>query len=201
MNKKKIIISILIITCICIGSATFYQNKSTAKQLQVNQNKIESIEITGKGEAKITLIKDLTEIKSKSDLIVEVEGTDKQEKRDYKGVLSIVTTLKVKEVFKGDKSLKEVKIIQIESINTMPENGQKLVMFLKRGIDNPDCYAVIGNGQGIYKIENTGNKTTNSISKDGNTVQSAILKPQAIENKNILKELSGNYEDVKNKLR
>jgi hypothetical protein len=187
MNKKKIIIGILTITCICVGSITFYLSKSTTKQLQANQNKIESIETTSKGgaHAKIFLFKDLTEIKSESDLIVEVEGTDKQEKRDYKGAPSIVTTLKVKEVFKGDKSLKEVKIIQIESINTVPENGQRLVMFLRRGVDNLDCYGVVGGGQGIYKIENKG----------------ATLKPQAIENKNIIKELSGNYEDVKDKLK
>ena len=188
MKKKKIILSLLIASCICIGSIIFYSNHSNTKLVQVNQ-----IELVKTAKGSIIQIKSLTELKNKAKVIVEVEGTGNIEKRDYKGLPCTISTVKVKEVLKGDRSLKEIKILQVENLDTPPQNGQKLLMFLSKDTDesghedNPDCYGVVGAGQGIYKIENTNSKST--------------LKPQATENEDILKELSGNYEDVKSKLK
>lgn len=54
-------------------------------------------------------------------------------------------------------------------------------------------YAVVGAGQGVYIISQQKNvKSSND---------NVILKSQSLKNDSILKELSGNYDEVKNKLR
>jgi len=156
-----------------------------------------SNKIKGNGDKKIIVngsimeMRNLNELKRFSDTIVEVEGTKEYKIIDYNGIPSRLSTVKVKEVFKGDKNLKELKIIQVENLDVPPKNKQKLLMFLHTDRDNlqDHPYGVIGAGQGIYLIEN-----------DTNT-QHKVLKPQAIRNDALLQELSGNYEDVKNKLK
>ena len=194
---KKIIAGVLIASSICVGLIIVYSNNSNIKPIQANQPELVE---TSKGS--IDNIKNLTELKNKAKVIAEVEGTGKIEKRDYKGLPCTISTVKVKEILKGDKSLKEIKILQVENVDTPPQNGQKLLIFLSKDTDeygnedNPDCYGVVGAGQGIYILDDSTTKGINSAVKS-----EGIVKPQAIENKDILKELSGKYEDIKNKLK
>ena len=193
MNKKNIVIIGIIA---CLGGGIFYLNNSNKTENKTNQ--LESSVQSNGIKVDITPIENLNALKAKSDLIIECEGTSIQEKRDYKGIPSIITTVKVKEVFKGDKDIKEVKVIQMENVDVQPKDGEKLVMFLMKGdgIDNPDCYGVVGAGQGIYIIDNDKSKKSTL-----NSESSTTLKPQAIKNENILKELSGEYKDLKTKLK
>ena len=134
----------------------------------------------------ITKIKDLSELKSKSDLIAEVTGTDKYKIIDYKGMKARISTVKVNEVFKGSIESGEINIIQIEDLDVMVENNQKLLLFLRKDRENmkENPYAVVGTGQGIYIIDQHGK-----------------IKPQSINNENIMKELSGSYDKVKERYR
>jgi len=183
MKNKKIVVNISIILgiCICLVCTVLYIN---------NFNKVSnesSFSDPTKILADIYQFKDLNEIKSNSDLIAEVEGTNIQETREYKGTDAIITTVKVKEVFKGDKSIKNVKVIQMKDYDVPPKKGEKLVVFLSKGIDNPDCYSVRGAGQGIYRIINS------KSNKE-------VIKSQSMANKSILKELGEDYENAKKKL-
>lgn len=197
MKNKKIIVSLIVACCVCIGLITFYLNKKPA---QSNKSQL------GRPKGSIMHINNLTELKDKSKVIAEVEGTDQLKKIDYKGLPCIISTVKVKEIFKGDKSLKKIKILQVEDIDLPPKKGQKLLVFLCKDTDayghedNPDCYGVVGAGQGIYILEDgTDNVEAGSHNNISNNI---IIKPQSIENKDILKELrSGNYEYIKNKLK
>ncbi len=136
-------------------------------------------------------ISGLSELKKKSDTIVEVIGSDKTLEIDYKGTTSFVTTVEVADIIKGDKNLKEIKLIQM-SDDVTPKNGEKLLMFLRKGVDNPDCYVPVGSGQGIYKVVKSNSKKSTSDEQ--------VIEPQSLVNEDILKDLKGNYKDVKSKL-
>jgi len=140
-----------------------------------------------RGKGSLEEIAGLAELKSDSDIIVEVLVTDKSKERDYKGLKAIITTLKVNHVIKGDKDIKEINILQLDW-ETIPKNGEKLLLFLTKGIDNPDCYIPIGAGQGIYKIVKS------------NSNDKMVIEPHSLVNNKILKDLSGDYEEVKKKL-
>lgn len=192
---KKIIISIAIITGIAIGSIALYTHYSNVNNINAQHKAITQV------NGSIYKFKDLTELKSKSDTIVEVAGTGQYKNMDYKGVPAIISTVTVNQVFKGDKSLKEIKILQVANLDVPPQKGQRLLMFLRKDQENlPDHpYAVVGAGQGIYIITgtiNNNNKLSNTSSNSGNVT----LQPQAITNDNILKDLRGNYDYIKNTL-
>lgn len=118
----------MVTSCICIDSIILSLNHSKTNLTQANQSESKLIGSEGKDGSKgsIKFYKDLAEIKNTAKVIVEVEGTDKQEKRNYKGMPCIVSTVKVNQVFKGNKSLIEIKILQVENLDVPPENGQKL---------------------------------------------------------------------------
>ncbi|WP_027632033.1 hypothetical protein [Clostridium hydrogeniformans] len=188
--NKKIALSLffaLILSC----SVGFIIYKNTKISSPPNTDEIEKSSV----HASIVKIKSLKELKDSSEVIAEIEVTDKQEKRDYKGIQVDIITVKVNEVIKGDIDSKELKILQDSNTDTIIKNGEKLLIFLKKGVDNPDCYVPVGGGQGLYIIENSNNY------KSINAIQNTILKPHSIENKDILKDLKGNYEDIKQKLK
>ncbi|WP_027631472.1 hypothetical protein [Clostridium hydrogeniformans] len=196
--KKKIIFSVTVVSLCGILAFLVYGNRNEKKEV----NNPTSICIENNGvKADLPYIENLKSLKDESDLIILCEGTNVQEKRDYKGIPSIVTTVKIKEVFKGTKDLKEVKVIQHAKLDVQPKSGEILIMFLMKGngIDNPDCYGVVGAGQGIYVLEVQDN--INSKNTSSSNYEEAYIKPQAIKNDNILKELNGKYKDIKNKLK
>ncbi|WP_040210387.1 hypothetical protein [Clostridium polynesiense] len=181
--NKKIFLSIAVIGLLisCLIGFSIYNNPNNDTKKTATK-------------ASILKIKNLQELKNSSDLIAEITVTDKQEKRDYKEIQVDVITVKINEIIKGKTDLKELKILQDSSADTIIQNGQNLLIFLKKGIDNPDCYVPVGGGQGIYIIENT-----NSNLKSSNSI--TTLKPQSLENKEILKDLTGNYNDIKQTLK
>lgn len=188
MNKNKKGILAVSIFILALGTVFIRQNLKTSNS-NIKTDVKPNISFSGK------IISGLPELKSKADTIVEIIGTDNSKVFDYKGVSSTITTVTVTNVLKGDKKLNEINIIQLTGEIT-PENGQKLLLFLRKGIDNPDCYVPIGAGQGIYKIVQSKSKV-NSL--DSN-LSNMVIEPQSIVNDDILKDLSGNYEDVKKKL-
>ena len=190
--KKKVIV-ILSVFLLALGIVSLKQNfntkTDTSKLQSTSTTKVSSIKLSG-----------LSELKSKSEIIVEIIGTDKCKTIDYKGATSRVTTVKVTDVIKGDKKLNEINIIQMDG-EVRPENGQKLVMFLRKGVDNPDCYVPIGSTQGIYKIVPAKFNTSSKVNSANSTTGNMILEPVSVGNDDILKDLSGNYADIKNKLK
>ncbi|WP_294188677.1 hypothetical protein [uncultured Clostridium sp.] len=74
-------------------------------------------------------------------------------------------------------------------------------MFLRKGIDNPDCYVPVGTSmQGIYRIsENKTNRQSYSLNDSTTT----ILEPydSSFTNKNIMNDLSINYKNFKSKFK
>jgi len=171
-----------------LGTVLLFRN------LQCFEPSLET-ESQANNNSSVKRISGLPELKNESDTIVEIVGTDKYKVIDYKGAQSIITTVKVLSVIKGDKNLKEAKIIQLYGEMT-PKNGEKLLMFLRKGIDNPDCYVPIGSGQGIYKIVQSKTKDNSS----NNSLNNMILEPQSMVNDDILKDLTGDFETIKKKL-
>lgn len=204
MKNKKIIVCLIVACCVGICSVVVYLNNYKINLVQSNQSQLIGTKKKSGPKGSIKNIKNLTELKNAAKVIAEVEGTNKIEKINYKGLSCIVSTVRVKEIIKGDKSLKEIKVLQVENLDIPPQNGQRLLMFLSKEADefghedNPDCYGVVGAGQGIYILEDAGTGNNSITSSDDNIT----LKPQAIENKDILKELkNGSYKDIKNKLK
>jgi len=178
---KKALISSSLILCIAISGCSL--SNSTGK----TTNKPKATY-----EASYPTIKGLDELKKESTTIVEVVGTDKYKIVDDKGIEGRVTTVKVTDVLKGDKNLTEINIIQAEGMDTEvpPANGEKLLMFLRNGVPVGEfkmLYVPLGGTQGIYKIKVKDNKK--------------YFDYHCMKNSSILKELSGNYEDVKLKIK
>lgn len=162
------------------------------------ENKVENkIENKVLKDGSITKIQDLGQLKKDSNIIVEVIGTNENRVIDYKGVSCIITKVRVTDVIKGDKELKELNIIQVENVDVPPVDGEKLLMFLGKGKDNEGCYFPVGAGQGIYKIST---ETNTQPTKKALTIDEKI-EPQSIVNDSILNDLKGNYKDIKEKLK
>lgn len=175
---------------------------NTIMSTQPNKSN-EPIKSRPKASASYIEINGLKELKKKSDIIVEVEGTNEFELIDYKGITMRKTTLKVLDVIKGDPNLKEIKVAQTEGIESEepPMKNEKLLMFLKKGVDITDSYVPIGGNQGIYRIITKKTKknslTPRNIVSDDST---KIIRPTSLINNKILKDLNGNYTDIKNDL-
>jgi|GEM_PF-6335346 len=182
MHKKTILA--LSITLVLLGSIGFviYENPKILTQSALVKTK------STKSRASYVKISGLPQLKNDSEIIVEATVTNKQETRDYKGVPVSITSVEVKDVLKGTTDSKELKILQDAQADVTLKAGQTLLMFLKKGVDNPDCYVSIGGGQGIYQISK--NKKNNELE----------LSPQSLVNENIIKDLKGNYSDIKAKL-
>jgi hypothetical protein len=183
MNKKLVLSQSAASILIC--SIAFIVDKNYNVQNKLTQATIKS----PTAEANYIKIPNLSELKKQSELIVEVIVTDKKEIRDYKGIPITITIANVKEVLRGNTDSKELKILQDSKADVNIKNGENLLMFLKKGVDNPDCYIPVGSGQGIYKI-------VKGLAKDG-----LELTPQSLVNEDILKDLKGNYSDIKSNLK
>ncbi|MCR6514476.1 hypothetical protein M4I33_06235 [Clostridium sp. LY3-2] len=188
MNKKKII-SIFVLGAVVIFGGVLFKIKSNEFIKDSNTIGRELSIKNDKAHASYEEIPSLTVLKSESDLIVEIIGTDTIENRDYKDVPVKVSTVKVSEVIKGDIKENEIKILQDADLDITPKKDEKLLMFLKKGTDNKDCYIPVGGGQGIYKIIE--NKKTNN----------RTLEAQSLYNENILNDLKGNYDDLRKSLK
>lgn len=176
--NKKIAFSVIVIL-LFLGGFMLYKNHGLlGRSTEVKES-------LPRGQAIYEKIPDLNQLKEDSDIIVEVNVTNDKKMRDYKGVSAAITTVKIKEVIKGNLDTDKLNILQDTNADVTITSGQRLLMFLRKGIDNPDCYIPVGGGQGIYEINNDELK----------------LSPQSIENENILKDLKGNYSDVKSKLK
>ena len=186
--NKKIILSAATLSLLCVGGLFIYENRNEVKA----NNNPTSICVENNGvKGDLPYIENLQSIKDQSDLIILCEGTDIKEERDYIGIPSVVTTVKVKEVLKGSNDLKEVKVIQHKDLDVQPKNGEMLIMFLMKGNgkDNPDCYGVVGAGQGIYILDEQSNQNSKSgLNSSELNYEEASIKSQAITNNNILKE-------------
>ncbi|MPQ44865.1 hypothetical protein [Clostridium tarantellae] len=184
MNKKKII-AIFVLGAIVISGVLFFNIKSN-DSIKNNNTIGDQLSIKNdKAHASYEEIPSLSVLKSNSDIIVEIIGTDIIENRDYKNVSVKISTVKILETIKGNIKENEIKILQDADLDITPKKDEKLLMFLKKGIDNKDCYIPVGGGQGIYKIIE--NKKTNN----------RTLEAQSLYNENILKDLKGNYDDLK----
>lgn len=146
-------------------------------------------------DGSIMKINGLDELKSNSSTIVQVVGTSNNRKIDYKDIDCMVTKVIVEDVIKGDKNLKEIEILQVAGVDVAPRDGEHLLMFLRDGEDNKGLFVPVGAGQGIYRINIT------SSENPLNTLDNGYLEPQSIENKYILKDLTGSYASIKNKLK
>ena len=191
---KKNLISSILIVCFIIGCINARTITNKVKDF-VNKNIIPTHKMTASYE----FISGLDELVKSADTIVEAEGTNKYELIDYKGITMRKTTVKVLDVIKGDKQLKELKFLQTEGIKEEkpPVKGEKLLMFLRKGIDNPDSYVTFGGSQGIYNIV-----PSNSIKAgtDKNDNANKHIEPSLMVNKKILQDLSGSYDEIKKKL-
>ncbi|NMM65868.1 hypothetical protein HBE96_25150 [Clostridium sp. P21] len=201
MSKKKVIVITTLLLAAGIGCLSL-TSKFNVKNVQANQsNQISQ-------DASYKKIHGVKELKSKSNLIAEVEGTNKYKIIDDKGIKFRVTTVKVQEVIKGDKQLKEFSIIQTEGLSTEkpPQNGEKLLMFLRKSLNMENTYIPLGGSQGTYDITtitNPSKSSTNNIESMNNTQnkdENKKLIPNEMVNDEILKDLSGNYSDIKKNL-
>ncbi|AAO36033.1 hypothetical protein K144313037_13150 [Clostridium tetani] len=164
--------------------------------------------IKPKASASYMEIDGLKELKAKSDIIVEVEGTDKFELIDYKGIKMRKTTVKILDVMKGNPTLKEITVVQTEGLESEepPMKNEKLLMFLRKGIDITDSYVPIGGNQGIYKIITKKTKKNSMTPKKLPHLNAPkddaikIVTPTSLINNKILRDLNGNYDDIKKKL-
>ncbi len=195
---KKTLISSILLLILVVCSVSLTKSKFSSNKTD---------EVNPKISASYDAISGLDELKGKSDIIVEAESTGKYEFVDYKGVKMRKTTIKVLDVVKGDNKSKELKILQSENVEGEEplDKGEKVLIFLRKGIDFTDSYVPVGGSQGIYKIEQH-NTTTQSLTESkivsdnkGNNVNKN-LQPHSLVNKKILKDLSGNYDDIKKKL-
>jgi len=178
MKKALIIVSIILCMCIIVF------------KLSTAGTKVKPIM---KSSASYTKINGLDELKQLSSTIVEIVGTGKYKIVDYKGIPMRVSTLKVTEVLKGNNQLTEISIMQTEGLETEtpPAKGEKLLLFL-RDSREPEgqfksCYVPLGGGQGMYKIKVKDNKKH--------------LEVHCMKNDVILKDLSGDYDEVKLKIK
>ncbi|MBC8059074.1 MAG: hypothetical protein H7Y18_00205 [Clostridiaceae bacterium] len=190
MRKKLIVLTSVIIIGLGIGLVKQNFNATTAnsKSQTITNTEFTTLKLTG-----------LSDLKNRTETIVKIIGTDKYKTIDYKGAPFIITTVKIVDVIKGDKKLNEINIIQHDG-DVTPKNGETLLMFLRKGVDNPDCYIPIGLGQGIYKVVPAKSNTKSSVDSLISTSDSMILEPQSIVNDDILKDLNGSYKDVRNRL-
>lgn len=196
---KKVVISTIILTAIVTAGVSFKMNVNSTKTAATKNT-----ETKAKMSASYKYISGLEELKNSADTIIEAEGTDQYELIDYKGVTHRKTIVKVLDVIKGDKQLKEIKFLQTEGLegDEPPVKGEKMLMFLRKGVDNPDSYVTFGGTQGIYKIVES-NNTIQSIdgsSTNKNNKVNKQIKAHSMINDKILKDLNGNYDDVKKKL-
>ncbi|MDT8719712.1 hypothetical protein IAI10_24055 [Clostridium sp. 19966] len=179
MKKCSVISSLMLALCIIgIVIVHFNYNKNMNNQ---------SIGASAKKVNKsVKSINGLSELKNTATTILEATPTGETETRDYNGLPAIISKLTVINVFKGKKDLKNIKILQIQEFDKKVEQNHKLLLFLREGIDNPDCYVVIGDtSQGIYEIISNGSENTVKAFDEANS------------NNSILKDLSGNYENLK----
>lgn len=195
--RKKFAVILALTGIIVTGIAISSLSTSKAETYKIVKSK-------PKASASYIEIDGLKELKEKSDTIVEVEGTDEFELIDYKGVKMRKTTVKVSDVMKGDSNLKEIRVVQTEGLESEapPMKNEKLLMFLKRGVDITDSYVPIGGNQGIYRIvtKNTkkNNLTPRSLTPNDDSIK--IIRPTSLINNKILKDLNGNYNDIKHNL-
>jgi len=185
MKKKTLIIGIIFLGIVFSASLIYInQNKSITK-LDASYQKISGLE----------------ELKQRSDIIAEVQGTENYKFIDYSGIKLRITTVKVIEIIKGDKSLKEINIAQTEGLDTEkpPQNSENLLIFLRKSPDINDTYIPLGGSQGTYDIveRNSGKSISSVDSKNNSTIE---LKPNSIVNENIIKDLKENYSDIKKNL-
>jgi len=183
--KKVLLVGSLII---CMGVSSYSLAAKTNKVNNKPNNKPKMA-----FHASYKKIDGLKELKEKGTTIVEVVGTDKYKIVDYKGIPFRVSTVKVTEVLKGDNQLSEINILQTEGLDTEapPANGEKLLMFLRDSGESVggfnSLYTPLGGSQGMYKIKVKNNKK--------------YLEPHYMINDTILKDLSGDFNDVKIKIK
>lgn len=182
MKKSLIIFSLIFILCI---SGVFTVHANYNKGISSKSNSIAA----DKWKASITNIKGIKELKNASTTIIEAVASGEIERRDYNGLPAVISKLHVRAVFKGDKRLNTIKLFQIDKFDKALIPNRRFILFLKEGADNPDCYVVIGGtSQGIYEIEDHG---------DANII---VPFDDTVKNEALIKDLQGNYENVKDKL-
>lgn len=199
MSKKKIL---FVLAVVFIASGLIYKNKSS--QDIVNNPTVEAESLTVENKTSQALydeVSSLDQLKTDADIIVEAIGTDIVEERDYKGINVKVSIIKVSEVIKGDIKETELKILQDAETDTIPKKNERLLMFLKKGIDNKDCYIPVGGGQGIYRVVENKQSEQNNVRLASTNSSNFILEPQSLQNDKILKDLKGDYEQVKKMLK
>lgn len=145
-----------------------------------------------KQDASYKKIHGLAELKKQADIIAEVQGTEHYRFYDYAGIKMRITTVNVIDIIKGDKTLKELDIIQTEGLDTEkpPTNGEHLLIFLRKSSDINNTYIPLGGSQGTYDI----------VKSSKNGTDDYQLKPNSMVNDEIIKDLNGKYSDIKKKI-
>lgn len=199
MSKKKIL---FVLAVVFITSGLIYKNKSS--QDIVNNPTVEAGTLNVENKTSQALydeVSSLDQLKTDANIIVEAIGTDIVEERDYKGINVKVSIIKVSEVIKGDIKETELKILQDAETDTIPKKNERLLMFLKKGIDNKDCYIPVGGDQGIYRVVENKQSEQNNVRLASTNSSNFILEARSLQNDKILKDLKGDYEQVKKMLK
>lgn len=116
-----------------------------------------------------TRMTSFADLKSQSDLIVEVTGTDKYEEKKSDYIAFNLCTVNVKEAIKGTVSTSNLQVLLDIDIDPLPEANNTYLMFLKKETSGSNTYYIpVGYGQGIYKLTN-GSSTSNSSASNSNT--------------------------------
>lgn len=191
--KKKLILGTLLFVAI-ITSISWSKFKNSGK---VTSNPKNMYTQQNKPSPSIPKIKNLSELKKHSDVIAEVTVNDiKEEKYDNKLPI-IISEVTVTNSIKGAEKGQVLKIIQYKNLEKVISNGENLLMFLRKGQNNPDSYVPIGTTvQGIYEIIK--DESTNKSMFTGKFKDTIKQYDDTIINEELLKEVSENYINLKN---
>lgn len=98
--------------------------------------------------------------------------------------------------------MKELNILQVNDVDKQIQEDEILVMFLKKGIDNTDCYVPVGTTcQGIYEFSYSPNSNSKTLPATSNLKDATI---QAFDenhaNKTLVKSMPLNYSQLKQEI-
>lgn len=162
LNKKTSIL--LVSSFLCLGAVFVFINRVPDVHAGVDV---------------VDWFETVDDLKEKAELIVEID-VDSTETINYGDLLFTLSSNKVLKVFKGDKKLKSVQILETgglgeveidgnkRKINLIVEHGEvlkkkeKAIVYLEKyeGGVAENCYVIIGVHQGKFKKNNITNKLT-----------------------------------------
>lgn len=161
--KKRSIIIVFSIVVITIAGILFFKIKDTSKLTAKNLP-----------SAKISVyFNNSDELINGSEVILICTPTNTQKNITYSDVNFVETTVKVVDVLKGAEIAKgqEITLLQTK-VQEEPiiSQNQKTLVFLQKynGPVIKNAYVAVGMGQGIYKLQNSSNKSLTSLEEANN---------------------------------